>query len=484
MANLNERAYGITALPDGGAVLVGASANLYWSQGGESDSAMWRVSKAGDVVWEKVTSFSNDDMAHTVTLAPDGKLLVAGSGLNNFGMWLAKYDLTGKQEWIGKTDGGGYPAAAAIVSRTVSGSVQHVVCGTHSDGSNAYARLAYFTEKGGMQVKTTWNGGPTGYAHGGHMECRDIVSPGDGTLMWAGWTNDIPGTNPWAFGDKNAIMAPIDAGWGAYDKNTVARFGGAGDDAFHGLAAVQGPMAGWFGAGYTASKGAGKRDAWLVRLDAGLKVMWDATLGEAGDDQFWQVRALPDGGAVVAGSFLASGQSKNFILMARYSAAGTKVWHVGGGSGGDYHERFDVVLTGDNDALFAGVFAPNGSKDHATFQRVAPYSQTACTACGKLDYAACDDNNFCTNDGCNASNGTCTHTAMAGLLCTDNDACTAADACTNGACVPGATVLCDDKNPCTTETCDKAKGCLYTTMKDGVECGTGLVCKVGKCGVP
>ncbi|MSP92619.1 MAG: hypothetical protein EXR79_12590 [Myxococcales bacterium] len=45
----------------------------------------------------------------------------------------------------------------------------------------------------------------------------------------------------------------------------------------------------------------------------------------------------------------------------------------------------------------------------------------------------------------------------------------------------GLKVVCDDKNPCTTETCDKAKGCSYTMMKDGVECGGGLVCKVGKC---
>ncbi|MSP93626.1 MAG: hypothetical protein EXR79_17840 [Myxococcales bacterium] len=483
VAGLNERAYGIAALPDGGAVLVGASANAYKSQGGLSDTAIWRVSKAGDVVWEKVESLSSDDMAHTAALAPDGKLLVAGFGLNGFGMWLAKYDGGGKKEWIGKTDDGGYPTASAIVTRTVVGGPQHVVCGIYWDGSNAYARLAYFNEKGGFMLATKWNGGPANSVHGGHMECRDIVSPGDGTLMWAGWTNDVVGSNPFAFADRNAIIVPVDTGWGVYDKNTVARFGGTGDDAFYALAAVKGPVPGWFGAGYTASKGAGKQDAWLVRLDAGLKVVWDATLGEGGDDQFWQVRALPDGGAVAVGSFVASGPTLPFLLIARYSAAGTKVWHTGGGSGGDYHERFDVALTGDNDLLVAGVFAPKGSKDQAVFQRMAPFGQAACTVCGKLDYATCDDGDYCSNDTCDAGDGTCTHVAMAGLTCTDDNACTASDACSNGACVPGATVLCDDKNPCTTETCDKVKGCSYTTMKDGVECGSGLVCKVGKCGV-
>ena len=49
-----------------------------------------------------------------------------------------------------------------------------------------------------------------------------------------------------------------------------------------------------------------------------------------------------------------------------------------------------------------------------------------------------------------------------GNICDDGDACTIATACDeNHFCSGGTQLNCDDKNPCTTESCDVKNGCVY-----------------------
>lgn len=94
----------------------------------------------------------------------------------------------------------------------------------------------------------------------------------------------------------------------------------------------------------------------------------------------------------------------------------------------------------------------------------------------------CDDGNPCTADGCDPLTG-CTHAPNADP-CNDNDACTSGDVCTKGKCV-GAVLDCDDKNPCTDQTCKSTSGCLVVNnvdpCSDGNACTTADKCKDGKC---
>jgi hypothetical protein len=96
----------------------------------------------------------------------------------------------------------------------------------------------------------------------------------------------------------------------------------------------------------------------------------------------------------------------------------------------------------------------------------------------------CDDGNACTLDVCDAKLG-CTHTTQDGSPCDDGNACTSGDACLGGKCA-GAAVVCDDKNPCTTDSCDAKLGCIVKTAsgpacEDGNPCTSPDVCKSGSC---
>ncbi|MBK8913180.1 MAG: hypothetical protein IPM64_01030 [Phycisphaerales bacterium] len=73
----------------------------------------------------------------------------------------------------------------------------------------------------------------------------------------------------------------------------------------------------------------------------------------------------------------------------------------------------------------------------------------------------CDDGNPCTTDTCNPATGLCVFTPVPdGTPCNDGNACTGPDRCIGGNCT-GAPIVCDDGNPCTDDSCNPATGCVF-----------------------
>lgn len=84
---------------------------------------------------------------------------------------------------------------------------------------------------------------------------------------------------------------------------------------------------------------------------------------------------------------------------------------------------------------------------------------------------SCDDNNDCTQDGCDKLKG-CGHNPV-NVACDDKDPCTEKDLCQAGKCF-GLAANCDDENICTLDSCDAAQGCVH---KAGVgDCGDFAKC--------
>ena len=92
----------------------------------------------------------------------------------------------------------------------------------------------------------------------------------------------------------------------------------------------------------------------------------------------------------------------------------------------------------------------------------------------------CDDLNPCTADSCDAKAG-CKHLNQSGGCNADDDACTVNDVCTDGKCVVGKAMDCDDNELCTSEKCDKKTGkCVYAELVQS--CDDKNICTVGdKC---
>ncbi|MFT7620914.1 MAG: hypothetical protein ACI9WU_000074, partial [Myxococcota bacterium] len=67
----------------------------------------------------------------------------------------------------------------------------------------------------------------------------------------------------------------------------------------------------------------------------------------------------------------------------------------------------------------------------------------------------------------------------------DGTVCTQKDVCTAGQCTGNNPIVCNDNNPCTTDVCDPAVGCLNNfsndACDDGNKCTDGDVCVQGSC---
>ncbi len=102
----------------------------------------------------------------------------------------------------------------------------------------------------------------------------------------------------------------------------------------------------------------------------------------------------------------------------------------------------------------------------------------------------CNDSNPCTTDSCDPAIG-CVFTPLQGGICVPpdgGDACTFNYRCEAGECV-GDPVNCDDGRPCTIDSCDPVSGCRWETnfgpCDDGDACTVGETCNsFGECGVP
>ncbi len=96
----------------------------------------------------------------------------------------------------------------------------------------------------------------------------------------------------------------------------------------------------------------------------------------------------------------------------------------------------------------------------------------------------CDDGNPCTNNACDPAIGCTTENNF--LLCEDGNVCTIGDLCLDGVCVSGTGgIICNDGNLCTDDVCDPIEGCVYTPnlagCDDGDLCTEGDICTDGSC---
>ena len=98
---------------------------------------------------------------------------------------------------------------------------------------------------------------------------------------------------------------------------------------------------------------------------------------------------------------------------------------------------------------------------------------------------SCDDGDPCTADSKDAA-GKCVIKVLAdGDACEDGDACTHKDTCKTGKCAAGPVKSCTDGNDCTTDSCDKSKGCAHknntASCSDGSACTEADKCDGGSC---
>ena len=106
-------------------------------------------------------------------------------------------------------------------------------------------------------------------------------------------------------------------------------------------------------------------------------------------------------------------------------------------------------------------------------------------SCSSGAQKTCIPGGFCVTAACDKTTGACVEKPRpAGTPCADDNACTSNDTCDGATCV-GKTVLCDDKNTCTVDSCHPTLGCQSKASPqpcdDGSACTAADVCSAGLC---
>jgi len=117
-----------------------------------------------------------------------------------------------------------------------------------------------------------------------------------------------------------------------------------------------------------------------------------------------------------------------------------------------------------------------GGTCNADNSKCTPDDKCVAGLCKPFGTLNCDDKNPCTNDSCSPSIG-CQYTNNTNSCDADGDLCTAGDKCSNGTCLPGAKKACTDSNPCTVDACDpKTAQCSFAGLPDGATCSDSNAC--------
>ncbi|MSQ83364.1 MAG: hypothetical protein EXR77_10840 [Myxococcales bacterium] len=106
-------------------------------------------------------------------------------------------------------------------------------------------------------------------------------------------------------------------------------------------------------------------------------------------------------------------------------------------------------------------------------------------SCAAGTVQVCDDKNPCTDDSCDPATG-CVGLANQATCDADTNPCTPIDLCASKGCTPGQAKACDDGNPCTADACDPQSGQCTTTAQsgscsDGNPCTLNDVCAAAAC---
>jgi hypothetical protein len=273
--------------------------------------------------------------ANAVIQTSDGGYLLVGK--KSVGMWWAKVDKFGNQQW-NQTYGGSSNDVAYSGVQTADGG--YAIGGTTYDSDHDFW-LGKTSASGTMQWNKT-------YSRDRVQEAYSMIQTSDGGYALAGYSQEADQDNDFWLVKTDSNGAEL---WNqTYDdgvpNNQVAEEGWAVVQTDEGGYAVLGVIHGWVSSDY---------DFWLVKTDSNGVELWNQTYGldHGGHDIARSIVQTNDGGFALAGSteYNTAG-GRDFLLIKTY-ANGTLQWnHTYGGVDDD--EAKSLIQTADGGYALAG----------------------------------------------------------------------------------------------------------------------------------
>ncbi|NLM29442.1 MAG: hypothetical protein GX216_03275 [Methanomicrobiales archaeon] len=270
---------------------------------GETDAWVVRLTPEGDEVWNRTYGREGDDLARSIIQTDDGNLLVAGTFT-----FIIDETGTDTDAWVAEID----PAGSEIWNRTY----------------------------GGPDVNASANA---------------VIETDDGDYIFVGSIAPREEEVSWAW-----VVRLTPEGDEVWDRT----FGGDGCSTAN--AATRLPDGDLIFAGSTDSSGAGKMDAWVVRLTPEGDEVWNRTFGSPDDDCARAVINTTDGNILIAGTFTErpdDGTVDTDALLMKLTPDGDILWNWIYGEYGVNESANSVIETADGSYIFAGEAGFSGTDD-------------------------------------------------------------------------------------------------------------------------
>lgn len=306
--------------PDGGLAFVGSSRSF---NGGAGDRDAWTVmlDAGGGILWQNRIATAGTEVGEALTVTAAGDVILGGDTLAenaiiNWNLAIALLDgSTGGALGVLEVGEALEDRVRAMVATPDGGAV--MVGHSRATDPFAFDLIALRFDRNGIVVRQTLIDG------GGSERAYDVAPLPDGGFLIAA------DTTSYGAGDWDVWILDVDPELNLR-RSTVLR-----GEQFERPGAVL-PLAegGALVVGGTESFGAVGRDAWVVRLDGDLGVVWQRRYGDAGFDEAFDARRTSDG-FLVAGRTDASGTDDAWLLRLdeagaviddrRYGGAGSDV---------------------------------------------------------------------------------------------------------------------------------------------------------------
>ena len=364
--------------------------------------------KGNAITWDKTFGGSREDMGFSIIQTENGGYAVAGYTIldrekrkdtwraklgyielteeKKQDFWIIKLDKNGNMEWdeifgeemtdvarsIIQTKDGGYAVVGSIWTKYArkqdfwliklgeNGNKEWEKTFDKDEHDIAYSIIQ--TKDGGYAIA-----GGTGKRFWGEVNCWVIKLDAKGNMEWdnnfggTGWDEVYSITQitdgsyvvtgcVWSkgAGRGDVYVAKLDKrGNLVWDKT----FGGSDYDEAHSI--IQTEDGGYAVAGFTELGGTGDKDIWVIKLDEDGNKIWDRTFGGTSEDWANSIIQTREGGYAVAGWTSSMGAGKTDVWIAKLDKRGHLVWDkTFGGSEND--EAHSIIQTEDGGYAVAG----------------------------------------------------------------------------------------------------------------------------------
>ena len=403
----------VKATEDGGFIVVGdagySGGNIVgyhlFGSGSPEDAWVVKTDANGSIQWTKCLGGIYDDLAYDVKQTFDGGYVVAGYAKSEDGdvtghhgtagtkdMWVVKLSVGGTIEWQKSLGGSNDDLGKAIIQLPDS---SYIAAGsTTSNDGDVSVILGQQGTTDLWVVKLSKTGNliwEKSYGGTGEETATQVEQHADGTLLVGGFSSSANGDLTANNGEYDAWVLRIDTAGTLLDQKS---FGGPGSDfspenygrssfaltdngelIFSSVINVGGTneVGGDVSAVIPNSILSG--DIWIVRLDYGLNIVWENTLGTTYEDVPSETIRLLNGNYAVIGfnnNDLPPLGGYNFFLLV-FDPLGNELYtKTFGGPGSD--KGYSIVQLPDGDFVVTGYVSQDGvdvNGVHLGFNQIA-----------------------------------------------------------------------------------------------------------------